>query len=102
MKCKCHPESPFRWAQNPRPSMFVKDLAFRAKGVVVTEFGSHFTPEEEEKKSKERKEKELIAYKSFGIYLRANPNIKPQLNKHEFGQGAKIVSKPKTTRSSKS
>ncbi len=84
MKCKCHPDSPFLWAKNPRPSIFIRDVAFRARGVVVTEKGSYFTPEEEERKSKETKEKELTAYKQFGIYLRANPNIKPQLNKHQL------------------
>jgi len=32
------------------------------------------------------KEKELalIAYKQFGIYSRAHPNIKPSKNKHEI------------------
>jgi len=86
MKCNYHPHSPFHWAKNPRPSIFIQDLSFRAKGVVVTEFGSHFTPEEEKRKSKELKEKEMIAYKQFGIYMRANPNIKPSPNKHEISK----------------
>ena len=30
MKCKCHPDSPFLWRQNPRPSMFQSDPVFRA------------------------------------------------------------------------
>ena len=60
MKCKCHPNVPFHWASNPQPSIFLQDPAFRAKGVVVT-----------------------IDYKAFGIYSRATPHIKPQLNKHE-------------------
>ena len=30
MTCKCHPDSPFRWRENPRPSMFYRDAAFRA------------------------------------------------------------------------
>lgn len=84
MKCKCHPDSPFHWARNPRPSIFIRDLAFRAKGVIVTEFESHFAPVEEKRKSKETKQKEMTAYKQFGIYLRANPNIKPSPNKHEL------------------
>jgi len=61
MKCKCHPDSPFLWRNNPRPSMFLQDVAFRAKGVVIT-----------------------TDYKQFGIFLRAMPHIKPQLNKHEI------------------
>lgn len=61
MKCKCHPNSPFHWRENPRPSMFLQDVAFRAKGAVVS-----------------------TDYKLFGIYSRAAPHIKPQLNKHEI------------------
>lgn len=30
MKCSCHPDSPFHWQQNPRPSMFQADVNFRA------------------------------------------------------------------------
>lgn len=28
--CKCHPDSPFLWMNNPRKSIFIGDLAFRA------------------------------------------------------------------------
>ena len=61
MNCKCHTDSPFHWKQNPRPSIFLQDPLFRAKGAVVT-----------------------TDYKLFGIYLRAQPYIKPYLNKHEL------------------
>ena len=61
MKCKCHPDSPFHWRENVQPSIFVQDIAFRAKGVVVS-----------------------TDYKVFGIYSRAEPHTKPQLNKHEL------------------
>jgi hypothetical protein len=61
LTCNCHPDSPFHWAHNKRPSIFLQDVAFRAKGVVVS-----------------------TDYKQFGIYLRANPHLKPQLNKHEL------------------
>ena len=59
--CKCHPDSPFHWAHNQRPSIFVQDPLFRAKGVVAS-----------------------TDYKLFGIYSRATPHTKPQLNKHEI------------------
>jgi hypothetical protein len=59
--CKCHPDSPFHWAHNQRPSIFLQDPLFRAKGAVVT-----------------------TDYKAFGIYSRALPHIKPYLNKHEL------------------
>jgi hypothetical protein len=61
MKCKCHPDSPFHWAHNKQPSIFMKDVFFRAKGVQAS-----------------------TDYKAFGIYSRATPHIKPQLNKHEL------------------
>jgi len=61
MNCKCRPDSPFHWRHNPRPSIFLQDVAFRAKGTVVS-----------------------TDYKLFGIFSRAHPHIKPQLNKHEL------------------
>jgi hypothetical protein len=70
MKCKCHPNSPFRWRENPRPSIFVKDIAFRPKGQAVDESLT--------------KEQNLIAYKQFSIHSRAQPLSKPSLNKHEL------------------
>jgi hypothetical protein len=70
MKCKCHPDSPFLWASNPRPSMFVKDIAFRAKAVQTYDNLS--------------REENVVAYKQFSIHSRAHPKVKPQLNKHEL------------------
>lgn len=69
MKCKCHPDVPFHWKQNPRPSIFLQDPMFRAKGFTLDENLS--------------REESLIAYKQFGIYSRAQPLIKPSTNKHE-------------------
>lgn len=59
--CTCHPNSPFHWAHNKQPSIFMQDAAFRAKGTAAS-----------------------TDYKAFGIYSRATPHIKPQLNKHEI------------------
>jgi hypothetical protein len=70
MKCKCHPESPFHWARNPRDSIFVTDVAFRPK---AAQKYAHMTEEEN-----------VVAYKQFSIHSRAHPSIKPQLNKHEL------------------
>jgi hypothetical protein len=69
MKCKCHPDSPFHWRENPRPSMFVKDAAFRPKGQAVD--------------AALTKEENMLAYKQFSIHSRAHPMTKPSLNKHE-------------------
>lgn len=68
--CNCHPDSPFHWAHNARPSIFVKDPLFRAKGIAVD---ANLTLEQS-----------MIAYKQFGIYSRAHPLNKPTLNKHEL------------------
>ena len=70
MKCKCHPDSPFLWMNNPRPSIFVQDIYFRPKKTQVYE---NLT-----------KEENVIAYKQFSIYSRANPTVKPTMNKHEL------------------
>jgi hypothetical protein len=70
--CNCHPYSPFHWASNPQPSMFIKDPAFKPK---VPQTYAHLTPEEN-----------LVAYKQFSIHSRAHPKIKPTLNKHELGK----------------
>ena len=98
MTCKCHPDSPFLWASNPRDSMFMKDHTFRAKGDsgMTTSQISSALVEDQRKLGKMTgsianlgrvtKEKELavIAYKQFGIYSRAAPNVKPSPNKHEL------------------
>jgi hypothetical protein len=97
MKCKCHPDSPFLWASNPRDSMFMKDHTFRAKGAEgksASQLATDFVETQRQlgkevgtikKLGSRTKEKEnaLIAYKQFGIYSRAHPNVKPTLNKHE-------------------
>jgi hypothetical protein len=98
MKCNCHPDSPFLWASNPRDSMFMKDHTFRAKGDsgMTTSQISSALVEDQRKLGKmsgsianlgratKQKEQALIAYKQFGIYSRAHPNIKPTKNKHEI------------------
>lgn len=70
MTCKCHPDSPFMWRHNPRPSIFVKDAYFRPKATQVYE---NLT-----------KEENVLAYKQFSIHSRAHPKVKPSKNKHEL------------------
>jgi hypothetical protein len=70
MTCNCHPDSPFLWARDPRPSIFAKDIAFRAK-----------TPQTYDNLTKEEN---VIAYKQFSIHSRAHPKVKPSKNKHEL------------------
>ena len=101
MTCNCHPDSPFLWANNSRDSMFMKDHSFRAKGEKgksEVQLASDFvesqrklgkTPGTIHKLGLRTKQKELamLAYKQFGIYTRAQPNVKPTLNKHEILKG---------------
>ncbi|WP_353246516.1 hypothetical protein [Limnohabitans sp.] len=70
MSCKCHPDSPFMWRHNPRPSIFAKDAYFRPKATQVYE---NLT-----------KEENVLAYKQFSIHSRAHPKVKPSKNKHEL------------------
>jgi hypothetical protein len=69
MKCKCPPDSPFHWARNPQPSIFLQDKAFWPKAAQTY---ANLTPEEN-----------VVAYKQFSIHSRAHPNVKPTMNKHE-------------------
>jgi len=98
MECKCHPNSPFHWAEHKRDSIFMADQFFRAKGMEGrsgSQIASDFVEYQRElgkmpgtihKLGATTKEKELalIAYKQFGIFSRAKPNVKPQPNKHEL------------------
>lgn len=57
------PLSPFRWKEDPRPSIFMEDVRFRAKiatGTITDDEG--------------------LGYKQFGTYTRAKER---QPNKHE-------------------
>jgi len=98
MKCNCHPNSPFHWASNPHPSIFMQDHYFRAKGAdgLTTSQIASVVVEDQRRvgkmsgsianlgKATKEKELAMIAYKQFGIYSRAHPNIKPSKNKHEL------------------
>ena len=68
--CNCHPNSPFHWANDPRPSIFAADVTFRPK---APQSYAHLS-----------KEENLVAYKAFSIHSRAHPKTKPSLNKHEL------------------
>ena len=96
--CNCHPDSPFHWADHKRDSIFMADHVFRAKGAegksgsqIATDFvesqrgiGKMSGSIPNLGKTSKEKENALIAYKQFGIYSRAQPNVKPSPNKHEL------------------
>lgn len=94
--CNCHPDSPFHWAHNQRPSVFMQDVSFRAKGASEKSIGQSQTETLERRRANGEmvgymhgigkhtveKEKQLIAYKQFGVYSKAGPSLK-KANKHE-------------------
>jgi hypothetical protein len=65
--------NPFEWKKDPRPSIFMKDAAFKPRPAQTY---AHLTPAEN-----------LVAYKAFSIHSRAHPSVKPTLNKHELSKG---------------
>ena len=95
MTCKCKPGSPFHWHEDPRPSIFYEDHTFRAKGAdgkSGSQLAADFVESQRvvgkmsgtiQNLSKTEKELAVIAYKQFGIFSRAHPNVKPSPNKHE-------------------
>jgi len=76
----------------------LQDIAFRAKGEsgLTTSQLASAVVEDQRKEGKmtgsianlgratKEKELALIAYKQFGIFSRAKPNVKPSPNKHEL------------------
>ena len=76
----------------------MSDVAFRAKGAAGLSASQSASAVVDAKRKEGKmsgsishlgttsKEKELamLAYKQFGIYSRAAPNVKPTLNKHEL------------------
>jgi hypothetical protein len=96
--CKCHPSSPFHWAEHPQDSIFVKDVTFRAKGndgksgaqiaTDVIEKRREINPmlgtlhSMGSRENRQKEEERMLAYRQFGVYSRATPTTK-QPNKHE-------------------
>lgn len=94
--CNCHPDSPFHWAHNKRLSIFAQDISFRPKGTSDKGVGQIQSDVVEKRRAAGEmvgymhgigqhtleKEKQLIAYKQFGVYSKAGPSLKKP-NKHE-------------------
>jgi len=100
MTCQCRPLSPFLWRNDPRPSIFMADHTYRAKGKdgrTGSEIASAFVETQRQMgkspgtihrlgATTKEKEKALVAFKQFGIYSRAVVS-KPQPNKHQLPKG---------------
>ena len=90
------PRNPFNWRMRNAPSIFAKDPYFRAKGPegkTTSQIMTDFVEKQRAKgiepgsinglgKPSKEKERQLLAYKQFGVYSKASPSIKHP-NKHE-------------------
>jgi hypothetical protein len=93
-----HPDSPFNWANNPRKSIFLTDVTFRAKGADGKSGGQIATDTMDKRReidpmlgtiknigrssTRAKEEERMLAYRQFGVYSKAMPAAKKQ-NKHE-------------------
>lgn len=79
-KCRCHPDSPFLWRHDHRPSMFVKDPYF--KGASAAQSQSQTEVVERKRAigqevgtisnlSNRTKEKNIISVRQFTVYSKA-------------------------------
>lgn len=94
MTCKCHPNSPFLWYNDTRPSIFMKDHTFKPKSVDGKTIGQIVTTNLDKRRASggregivpgmsRKREEEVLAYRLFGVYSKAKASTKPQKNKHE-------------------
>jgi hypothetical protein len=95
MTCKCHPDSPFLWYNNPRDSIFMKDHTFKPKSADGKTLGQLVTANLDKRRAtgenvgtlvgitNKKREEEILSYRLFGVYSRAKSSTKPQQNKHE-------------------
>ena len=77
MTCKCHPQSPFLWRNNPRPSIFAQDPNFRGTSSMMSQNQTNIV----ERKREEgvdishlpgiSKTQRVINIKQFAIYSKA-------------------------------
>lgn len=81
-KCGCHPDSPFHWKENDRPSMFALDINFRASGYNIGRGASERVAAQREqglnpgviKGISRDKEAEILRMRQFTSYLKATPS----------------------------
>ena len=83
MKCKCHPDSPFHWKDNQRPSMFIKDSYFKGLNAASSQSQTQVVERKRiegqdvgtiSNLSNRTKELNIISLRQFAIYSKAgNP-----------------------------
>jgi len=79
-KCKCPPDSPFHWRDNPRPSLFALDNNFKAAAATLSHNQTMVVEREREKGrdishiaglSAKTHAERIISVKQFTVYTRA-------------------------------
>lgn len=79
-KCKCPPDSPFHWRDNPRPSMFARDSNFKAAAATLSHNQTKVVEREREKGndishiaglSAKSHAQRIISVKQFIVYSKA-------------------------------
>lgn len=82
-KCKCPPDSPFHWKDNPRLSIFAKDPLFTA-GAKLSQSQTQVVERERAKGkdisnlpgvSAKAREQRVISVKQFNIFARAGQHL---------------------------
>jgi len=76
-KCKCPPDSPFHWRDNPRPSIFLQDP--HVKAAATLSHNQTRVVEREREKGKDigniSGEQRFISVKQFNIFARAGQTL---------------------------
>lgn len=84
MKCKCHPDSPFHWKDNQRPSMFIKDSYFKGLNAASSQSQTQVVERKRiegrdvgtiSNLSNRTKELNIISLRQFAIYSKAGNSI---------------------------
>ena len=98
--------SPFKWRNDPRPSIFAQDPYFRApsSGKTNSEAQTEQVQRRREQgelpghihnlgKPSKKREEQLLAYRQFGVYSKAQPSIRVR-NRHEEPNATPRAAKP--------
>jgi hypothetical protein len=79
MKCQCHPDTPFHWKHNPRPSIFQSDPYFRTslsqrRSQIASEAIQQGRAQGKERAAKgvsKNREAEILRMRTFSTFMLA-------------------------------
>lgn len=80
-RCKCPPDSPFHWRDNPRPSVFLQDP--HVKAAATLSLNQTLVVERKREKGEDighipgvtEKQRSIISVKQFNIFSRAGQTL---------------------------